>query len=66
MARAVPADAWGVVVLIAHPGDLLATLRPDREAKHRRREAILGAALERAASGGVPAGLATLALAPPA
>jgi hypothetical protein len=64
--RASAVDAWGASVLIAHPEDLLATLRPDREPKHRRREPILRAALERAASGRSPIALTALAIPPPA
>ena len=60
--RAAPADAWGIEVRIAHPEDLLATLRPDREEKHRRRQAGLTVARDRAAAGAHPAGLASLSL----
>jgi len=60
--RAAPADAWGIEVRIAHPEDLIATLRPDREEKHRRRQAGLAAARARAAAGARPAGLASLFL----
>ena len=50
-------EAWGHRVLIAHPEALLATLRPDRAEKHRRREAVLATALARAATGVGPRGL---------
>jgi hypothetical protein len=52
--RAVPSRGWGITVSIAHPEDLRATLRPDREAKHRAREAAIDAAVARAAAGGRP------------
>jgi len=55
--RAATLDAWGHRVRVAHPEDLLATLRPDRAEKHQRREAALVAALARAATGARPAGL---------
>lgn len=52
--RAVPSRAWGITVAIAHPADLLATLRPDSAPKHRAREAALLDAVARAAAGGRP------------
>lgn len=63
--NAVPVDAWGHDVLVAHPADLLATLRPEREAKHRLREASLAAARARASAGGRPVSLAAVFDLPP-
>jgi len=61
MERATPVDAWGFRVWVAHPEDLLETLRPDRHVKHRRRWGALVAACQIAAGGGVPRALDVVA-----
>ena len=54
--RAARVEAWGVPVLVAHPDDLLATLRPDVQVKHRDRLPALEAARRRAMEGESPVG----------
>ena len=65
MPRARHAHAWGVEVALAHPADLLATMRPDREAKHRVRLAALEQSALDAASGARPRDLDRLRLEDP-
>lgn len=57
MLRAAPVLAWGIPMSVAHPTDLLGTLRVDREPKHQLRRSVLLECETRARQGASPIGL---------